>query len=202
MKLFTPVAILCDYTLVEHAVALRAMLESFRIHVDFYRFVQKPQVYSFFQGRQYPYTVIVCHGRGNTTEDMHLALEAVEQENSDYDQTDGWNAMTVKLTPAWISEYVRNRSGSLISTACGSGREPLAGAFLKAGYSSYTEPIGTYYNACAGQIFVSNFFYFLMSEDRDYVPTVFSERAAFNQAASIDPDFQYGPKVFRHYRAE
>ena len=39
--------------------------------------------------------------------------------------------VVVELTPAKIAEYVQNRDGALLSTACGSGREPLAEAFLK-----------------------------------------------------------------------
>ena len=199
MKLFTSAAIVCDQTFVEHAIALRAILETFRIRVDFYRLVQKPQINSFFQGTPYPYTIIMCHGRGKTNDDMHLALEVVEQEQEEYDRTDGWNATTVKVTPGWIREHINNRQGTLISTACGSGREQLANAFLQAGYAAYIAPITTNYDANAGLIFVSNFFYFLISEDRDYAPNIYSESEAFEQSASIDPDFQYGPGAFKRY---
>lgn len=200
MKLFTPVAVVCDHTMVENAAALRAMLEAYRLRVDFYRFVQKPQVFNFFsQDLQYPYTIIFCHGMGEGDENMHMALEVVEQEDDDYDQTDGWSMTTVQMTPAWIAEHVQGRSGSLISTACGSGREPLARAILGAGYSSYIAPVETYYNADAGLIFVANFFYFLMSEDRDFAPVIFSECEAVENASNVDLSFQFGPKVFRCY---
>ena len=56
MALFTNVAIVCDRTMVEYAQALRSVLEGYRVRVDFYRFVQKPQVSQFFQQeRQYPF---------------------------------------------------------------------------------------------------------------------------------------------------
>lgn len=131
---------------------------------------------------------------------MHIALEVGQQEDGDYDKTDGWRVTTLQLTPAWITEHVRDRSGALISTACGSGREPLARAFLKSGYASYIAPVETYYNADAGLIFTVNLFYFLLSEDRDYTPHIYSEEAAVESVLKVDPDFIWGPSVFRRYR--
>ena len=80
-----------------------------------------------------------------TAEDMHLRLEVVDQESGDYDTPgdEGWDFIVVELTPAKIAEYVQNRDGTLLSTACGSGREPLAEAFLKSGYRSLHCPCFT-----------------------------------------------------------
>ncbi|MCA9894138.1 MAG: hypothetical protein KC615_14210 [Anaerolineae bacterium] len=199
MKLFTPIAIVCDHSFAEEALAIRAILESFRLRVDFYRLVQKPQLAHFFQNVQYPYSIIMCHGSGTTAEDMHLALQVGEQKDGDYDQTDGWSVTTVKVTPQWIKDNIHDRQGALISTACGSGREPIAHAFLQSGYSSYIAPIETYYDATAGFIFVTNYFYFLMSEDRDYIPYIYTEEQAFEHASKIDSDYRYGPQAFRRY---
>ena len=64
---------------------------------------------------------------------MHLRLEIVDQEDGNYNSPgdEGWDHIVVELTPARIEEYVRDRDGALLSTACGSGREPLVNAFLK-----------------------------------------------------------------------
>ena len=83
LRLFTPVAIVCDRTMLREADALRGVLESFRLHVDFHYFVQKRQILDFFsQQRNYAYTIIFCHGSGETPEDMHLRLEVVDQEDA------------------------------------------------------------------------------------------------------------------------
>ena len=202
LKLFTPVAIVCDHTLTEQASALRGVLESFRLRVDFYRFVQKPQVLDFFtQSRHYAYTIIFCHGGGGTPEDMHLRLEVVDQASGDYENPEGWDSVTIELTPANIAEHVRNRNGTLISVACGSGRKPLADAFLKSGYCSYIAPTETYVNSDSTLVFVVNLFYFLMAEDRDYATTTYTEQKAVEKAAQLDPDFCYGTKLFRYYTA-
>ena len=88
LKLFTPVAIVCDHTMTEEASALRGMLESFRLRVDFYRFVQKPQVFDFFaQPRNYAYTIILCHGGGGTPEEMALTIRL----RSDYENEGDWD---------------------------------------------------------------------------------------------------------------
>ena len=39
LRLFTPVAIVCDRTMLREADALRGVLESFRLQVDFHYFV-------------------------------------------------------------------------------------------------------------------------------------------------------------------
>jgi hypothetical protein len=204
MQLFTPIGIVCDHTMVEPATALRAVLESFRLRVDFYRMVQRRQVLSFFAEppAQYAYTILWTHGSGSTAEDMHLAFEVVDQKEGNYQQAEGWEAVTLKLTPDAIAEYVRQQSGTLISTACGAGRDPLARAFLQTGYHTYIAPLETYYDLDAGLLFCINFFYYLLAEDRDYAPITYSEQAAFELAAQSDPDFPSGTRAFRYYTTQ
>ena len=145
LRLFTRVAIACDRTMLKDAHALRGMLEAFGLQVDFYYFVQKRQILDFFaQPRKLRlYGYLLPRFWCETAEDMHLRLEVVDQEDGDYDTPgdEGWDHVVVELTPAKIAEYVQNREGTLLSTACGSGREPLAEAFLKSGYQSYIAPI-------------------------------------------------------------
>ena len=61
MKLGDKVGVVCDHTLIEEARAIRAALESFRLHVELYRLVQRGQAEDFF-------------GRGLVagTADLHL----------------------------------------------------------------------------------------------------------------------------------
>ncbi len=200
LRLFTPVAIVCDHTMTDDASALRGMLESFRLRVDFYHFIQKPQVFDFFaQPNNYAYTILICHGTGETPEDMNIRFEVVDQESGDYDNPEGWDSVTIELTPTKIAEHLQNRGGTLISIACGSGREPLAHAFLKSGYQTYIAPAETFVNAGSALVFVVNLFYYLMAEDRDYATTIYTEKEAVEKAAQLDPDFCYGTKLYRYY---
>ena len=209
LRMFTPVAIVCDRTMIREAHALRGVLESFALQVDFHYFIQKRQILDFFaQPRNYAYTIIFCHGSGKTAEDMHLRLEVVDQESGDYDTPgdEGWDFVVVELTPAKIAEYVQNRDGTLLSTACGSGREPLAEAFLKSGYRSYIAPIHPddpeeiYIDLDSSLVFFINFFYYLMDGvDRDYSTTTYTEQEAVENASQLDPDFRFGTKIFRRY---
>ena len=200
MKLFSRVAVVTDHTMLQEAYAIRAVLEAFRIRVEFIRFVQKPHILEFFSRGDPPsYTVIVCHGTGEPPDDLHLALEVGEQKDQRYEETEGWSLETVKMTPTYIRHNIRGRRGTLISYACGSGRQPLAEAFINAGYSSYIAPLETYYDSQAGIAFITSFFYLLLSEDRDYVKRTYSEEEAVRLAAALDSDFKYGPQVFRRF---
>lgn len=200
MKLFSTVAIVTDHTMVEDASALRAVLEAFSVRVEFFRLVQRPQVLSFFQQeQQQDYTIIFCHGNGEPPGDLHLALKVVDQKDGDYEAPEGWAPTTVKVTPAFVKENIRGRVGTLISTACGSGRRPLADAFIDAGYNSYIAPVEPYYNSQAGIAFLTSFFYLLLSEDRDYAEIKYSEVEAVQAAVELDSEFAYGPNAFRRY---
>ena len=137
--------------------------------------------------------MIFCHGT-----DKALNLEVVGQEDDDYEEIDGWNATTVRVNSQWIQDHAKPRKGTLISTACGSGQEPLPEAFLAAGYDSYIAPIEKYYDTGGGLVFVTALFYFLTSA-RDHAPKVLSEQEAVEEACKIDSEFRYGPKAFRRF---
>ena len=201
MRLFTPVAIVHDHTMAHVASALRGVLEAFHLRVDYYRMVQLRQVQSFFASPSpfYEYMVILAHGSGEMKEDMHIAFEVGDQKDGKYEEPEGWELVTYKLTPAEIAKSARRPGGALLSLACGSGREPLARAFLERGFRAYIGPETTYYNTASGLLFFINFFYHLTSETRDYCTVIRSERAAFELAAGTDPGFDCGPSVFRYY---
>lgn len=200
MNFFTNVAIVTDHTMAEDADAIRGVLESFRLRVDFYRLVQKPQVTRFFQqDRQYPYTIVFCHGSGDPPDDLHLAIEVVDQKDGRYEEPQDWFPVTIKMTPSFVKDNMRGRSGTLVSVACGSGRRPLADAFVDAGYDAYIAPVEPYYDSQAGIAFLTSLFYFLLAEDRDYAKTTFSEEEAVRMAAALDQSFKYGSMAFRRY---
>lgn len=37
---------------------------------------------------------------------------------------------------------------------------------------------------------------------RDYATTTYTEQEAVEETAKLDPDFRYGPKLFRYYTKE
>jgi len=201
MRMFTPVAIVHDHTMAHVASALRGVLEAFHLRVDFYRMVQLRQVRSFFASPSifYEYMVILAHGSGDTEEDRHIAFDVVDQKDGKYEEPEGWESVTYKLTPAEIAKSARRPGGALLSLACGSGREPIARAFLERGFRAYIGPYTTYYNTDSGLLFFINFFYHMRSDDRDYCTVIRSEREAFELAAGTDPEFECGPRVFRYY---
>ncbi len=101
---------------------------------------------------------------------------------------------------------MKNLDGALLSTACGSGREPLAAAFLNSGYQSYIAPVHPddpeeiYVDLDSSLVFFTDFFYYLMDGvDRDYSTTTYTEQEAAEKAAQLDPHFRFGTKIFRRY---
>lgn len=200
MKLFANVAIVTDHSMHEDADAIRSVLESLSLRADLYRLVQKPQVAGFFQqDRQYPYTIVFCHGAGDPPDELHIAVQVVDQKDGRYQDPEGWSPITVKMTPSFVRDNVRGRTGTLISVACGSGCRPLADAFIDAGYDAYIAPVEPYYNSQAGIAFLTSLFYLLMAEDRDYAEKTFSEEEAVRMAAALDDSFKYGPMAFRRF---
>lgn len=201
MRMFDDVMVACDHLMLQEAEAVRAVLESFALRVHFYRLYQKYDVLDFFAGKGVPecdYTVLVCHGTGRTEGEAAIALDVGEQEDDDPRAPTGWEPMEFLLTPKNIPEVVTGARGTLVSIACGSGRRPLAGAFLKAGYSSYVAPIDGY-DGDAVLLFVTGFFYHLLAEDRDLCERSYSEEEAVERAAAMDREFEHGTRVFRHY---
>lgn len=203
MKLFTPVAVVCDHTLVEDALAIRSVLESFRLRVDFHRLVQSQQLYEFFAAppQHYAATVLVCHGSGDDS-DPFLRFEVVDQKDGNYQSPDGWEMVTLEWTAARIREHVQGGLGIVLSLACGGGREPLAQAFLDAGCDAYVGVVTPYVDMASAVSFAVNFFYLLMAEDRDYCSARYSVEQAVERAARFDDDWKYGTGSFRCYSRE
>ncbi|HEV2811324.1 MAG TPA: hypothetical protein VGV93_13120 [Acidimicrobiales bacterium] len=205
LRLFDQVAIACDRTMVDLAGAMRAALESYRLHVRFFRFVQHRKVLDFF-GRGVPdcnWTVLVAHG---VCEEgiRKIRFEAVDQVDGDWEAPMGWVDTNFDLTPANIPDLATGARGGLLSLACGSGTKEFADAFLAAGYQRYIGPTteSGYYNADAALLFSLAFFYYALAGDRDYAPRIYSDEEAAERAAEIDSEFGFGPGAFRCFTRE
>jgi hypothetical protein len=201
MKSFgPPVAVVTDRTSVEHASAIRAALEVFRLRVDFYRMVQRRQLLAFLAGEhiRYDYTVLCAHGTGPDNA-PRIVLEVVDQVAGDYEAETGWESVPVELIPTTIPELVHAAGGTFICGGCGAGRPPLADAFLAAGYDPYIGAEHRYVDADSAFLFTVGFFYFVLAEDRGPGAVSYSDAEAVERAAALDPSFRYGTKWYRYY---
>jgi hypothetical protein len=195
-----PVAVVTDRASVEHAGAIRAALEVFRLRVDFYRMVQRRQCLAFLAGEHFPYdyTVLCAHGTG-PDDAPRIVMEVVDQVAGDYEAETGWESVPVELDPATIPELVCAAGGALICGGCGAGRPPLADAFLAAGYDTYIGAEHPYVDAESAFLFIVGFFYFALAEDRGPDAVSYSDAEAVERAAALDPGFRYGTKWYRYH---
>lgn len=136
MRLFDRVAIVCDHTpeMLEMAGALRAVLESFTLRVDFYHLIQKRQMLDFFaRTGEADFTVLFTHGE----EGKPLTCTLVDQKDGDFEAVHGWEEVKFALTPENIPNVVGGARGTLIAVGCGGGKRTLADAFLAADYEVF-----------------------------------------------------------------
>lgn len=204
MKMYQSVVICCDKTpkLFQDATAVRAALEAFGLRVHLYDLAQKRGALEFLAGAIPPcdYIVLFCHGGRDSNGGRQLGLTVVDQANGDYDNPDGWERVTVGLTPANIPDYVQGMGRTLICVGCGAGQEEFAQAFLKAGFKGYIAPQADYIYANAAMMFVIGFFYHLLTESRiDDNPTKYTDQEALVLASTIDGDHPRGTRIFRYY---
>lgn len=142
MKLFDDVALDTDDRLNEQALAVRAVLESMRLRVDYFRVVQDRNVADFFtrHADRYRHTIVCTHGSG-PDQAPSIDFSVVGQQSGDYEATDGWSPATVKLDPTTANALVGGHGrGTLVSLACGPGRPALAEALLEQGYDTVLGP--------------------------------------------------------------
>jgi len=200
MKLFERVAIVCDHTpeMLEMAGALRAMLESFTLRVDFHHLIQKRQMLDFFaQSPEADFTVLFTHGEGK-----QLTFTVVDQEDGDFEAVHGWEEVKFALTPENIPEVVRGAHGTLIAVGCGGGKLTFADAFLAAGYEAFVGAATDYVDGNASLLFLVGFFYHLLAESQDYAPQGYTIEEAVVRASEIDRDFAEGMQAFRCWRRQ
>jgi hypothetical protein len=190
MKMFDEVAVVCDHRTVESALALRGVLEHFRLRVRFHRLVEHREALDFFAGHAppCPYTVLMSmattgeEAPGSGILDVFedgLRFEVFETAYGDPDAEEVVDRSKAffDLTPRTIANLVTAAGGTLIAIA---GQESLVQPFLAAGYDAVIAPIepperdrwltSFYYTpGCpdydAALLFTIGFFYFAMSED-------------------------------------
>lgn len=138
LRYFDDIVIAYDPDFVDCAFALRAMLELMTLRVHCYNLIRKNDAIDILGGKVFnsQYFVLLCHGGGDETiivdspEDMLLFLKVAEEIP---DRPNEWEDYKFKLTPENIPLFVKLKGRTLISVACGSGRQPLAKAFLTTG---------------------------------------------------------------------
>lgn len=202
MNYFDPVVIGCYTDGLDCALAVRAALESFRLRVHLYHLVQKRNVLDFLQGDIPPsdYVVMVTGGifadggyrHDEPPDRMAMGFLRVVEE------ADGkWDTADFALTPPDVPKLVKLPGRTVISTACGSGREPFGKAFLDAGCRAYIGPDGEV-NEDALVAFPIMFFYHLLSSTRPKGGEC-DDKTAAERAGQVDTISSEGTHVFRYY---
>ena len=196
IRLFDPVVIICDRSMHDTALAVRGVLESFCLQPLLYRCVQQRNVLDALAGQIPPseYVVLACHG---VPEENRLFFTVVQEVA---DQQDVWGNSECSLTPANIPDLVQLPSRTIVSLACGSGRDPVARAFLAAGCRAFSGPLGTP-DMDAALMHTCAFFYHLLAAEHD--PALHhSEREAAMRAVAFDAESRAGTAMFRYSARE
>jgi hypothetical protein len=198
MKMFEAVVLACDQSSLDVALAIRGALELFRLPVYMHFCVQKRNVLDVLAGHipESRYVVLCCHGTDDPPSapgpsQVSMGFHVVD------DATGMWETTWFNLTPANVSAFVRLPGRTVVALGCGTGREPLARAFLRTGCRAYVgaeKPVDQ--DACA--LFAISFFYHLLGEDRPGARAC-SEQEAAQLAAQADPNCPEGTSVFRYY---
>lgn len=204
MKLFEHVAIVGSSES-STPLALQSVLQEMGLHVHLYRFYQKRNVEDFFAGKGVPdecaYTIICAHGHG-PDDDPKIRFDVVDQVEDDPKAIEGWQPYEFDLSKGNIPELVRAPRGTLVCGSCGGGREPLARAFLEAGYTGYVGSVEPYMDGDSSFLFTLGFFYFLLADERDYAPRTFTDQEAAARAAGLDGEFKLGTRSYRYWSHE
>ena len=202
MKLLsTSVAIACDNAPgnFQRASAIRSILETFGLQVYFYHLVQQQNVVDFLAGEcpDCDYTIWFCYGRSDSDGSQVINFSVVHQQDNDYENKSGWERVNVTLTPANVSQYIKNVRGTLI---CGSiSGSYWSRAFLDAGYQALIAPQEPDLASNSYTLFLTGFFYYLTIHNLDYTEQQFSPHDAALKAAAMDKDYQFGTQLFHFY---
>jgi hypothetical protein len=201
MKLFDHVAIAGSSEATDPLV-LRSVLEEFGLRVHLYRFYQRRNVEDFFAGKGVPsecrYTVLCAHGHG-PDDDPKIRFEVVDQVDGDPTAVEGWEPYDFDLSKDNIPELVTAPRGTLVAGGCGAGREPLAKAFLEAGYEGYVGATENYVDGDSALLFTIGFFSPLLAAERDCAPRTFNDAEATERASQMDKDFAMGTLAYRYW---
>lgn len=175
------------------AVAIRGVLEFYGLQVTLAWLNTKADAINFFagQGPKTDYTILCAHG---IAQERRIWLAVVDKVlGTEYMYKD----VEFNLTPDNIDEFILNAEGILISTACDSGSQEFATAFLNCGYRAFIAP-SVAEDLSSAIMFICGFFIHLLAHDRDVHKAIYSEREAVERAAAIQP-FPDGTAAFRYF---
>ena len=195
MNIYDTVVIAYDNNIenLKMATAIRGMLEFYGLNVFLVWLNEKQNVIDFLAGRapKADYTILCAHGLKH---DDRIWLKIIEKvEGPDY----MYEELEFNLTPANIGGFVRDASGTFITTACDSGRDIFAGAFLAAGYRAFIAP-GVAVDVTSSVMFICGFFCNMLAHERDIHKATYTEREAVEQAAAFQA-FADGTAAFRYF---
>jgi hypothetical protein len=200
MKMFDSVFIGCDQGSFDIALAIRSSLELFRLQVYLHTCIQKRNVLDMLAGKipASHYIILCCHGFGTTN--GYLPGEPPDKMEMGFtvvDEDDDWQGVPVVLTPHNILQLVKLPGRTVIALGCGSGRGPLAEAFLDSGCEAYIGPDGPP-DQDATALFAITFFYHLLCTERDSRLHMTDEEAV-QHARAVDTASKEGTHLFRYY---
>lgn len=204
MKLYDSVVVICDNSrrMTQDANAIRTVLEAFGLRVYLYDLVQKRDALEVL-AEGFPeceFVILCCHGYSDPNGGPQIVLEVIDQVDGDYNKCGGWEKSTINLTPANISDYFSGNGRTLLSIACGSGKELLAKAFLQADFKAYIAPGGAGVHTNSTILFVIGFFYHLLAATRlEDEPLHHTHQEAVSLAAQSDADYTQGTRAFHYY---
>ncbi len=184
---------------------LQSVLQQFNIRAHLYRFYNPEQVTDFFARKGVPDEVrftILCAHAGGPDDDPAIHYDLVEQKDGDVTSPYGWEDYDLKISKDTIPDLVADARGTLVAMGCGAGREPLAKAFLEAGYEGYVGATEEYIDGDSAFVFTVNLFYHLMAEERDFHWKDYTIAEAVERAALTDRDFAEGTRPYRYWSRE
>ncbi len=195
MQMFETVVLVCDQYTLDIALAIRSMLELFRLRAHLLFCVQKQNVLDALAGEMPEADhVVLCAGRTDlegSPEEVKLGFQVV-------DQIDGqWQEVAVVLTPESIRHLIKLPGRTVISLGCQAGCKPLAEAFLDTGCKAYVGSASPV-DQDAVAMFTTAFFYHLLRGERDRTLTC-TEAEAVQMAAGLDDRCREGTGAFRYF---
>ena len=195
MKLFESVVVVTDPVTYELGIALRGVLDAFRLHCDFHQCVQRQHLLKVLGGGCAPSEyVVLCVGGWHPpdTENLHFIRMVDMVEGS-------WQGADLRLTPEVIRETVRLAGRNiLVLGGCNGGSPGLVEAFLDAGCQRYIAESGEVngVDADSALLFTIGVFYHLLSGARDPSVSCTIEEAV-QRAAAIDSLSKEGTHLYR-----
>lgn len=199
MRMFESVVVVTDPATFELGVALRGVLDAFRLRCDFHQCVQRPKLLEVLGGARAPSEyVVLCVGGWHPPEPESLNFIRM------VDLVDGsWQEVGLQLTPETIRQTVKLQGRKLIVLGgCNGGSQGLVQAFLDAGCTHYVaecgEANGVDANACL--LFVIGLFYQLLLEEcGGSAASTFEE--AVQRATAMDTLSKEGTHLYRCFSA-